>query len=922
MAAPPQRTFIRSVLDGSTVVLKGGALLSLAGVTAPRLGNAKEPGREEPFAYACREQLRKLLVGREVAYAVEYTVPSGRDFGRIELAPAAAIDGERSVARILVKQGWLKTRAEGARAKTEEQQKLAELEAAAQAAKLGVWGDAEAGRRTVNYELPSAKEFADTWKGKELDAVIEQVRDGSTARMTLQLGPGEYQVCAVQLAGIRCPAFRRGVPNVEDLVEPFGEEAQQFFEIRLLQRDVKVRIAGAPPQGSVLVCEVIHPRGDIAEALVSEGLARTVDWTIAMTKEPAKLRQAEAKAKERRVRIWKDHVPRASRGEFSGTVLRVVSGECIIVEGPDGKERKVWLASVRIPRPEGAPPPGPEARGREPTGWAAEAKEYLRTRLIGKNVHVKLDYTKQPQEGAGPAEEREAATVTAGSTNVAEALVARGLATVIRHRRDDEDRSSAYDALLVAEAKAKEAGKGAHGGKEPPQTRWSDASESAAKAKQFLPFLSRSKSIPAVVEHVANAGRFRILVPKESTRLTLVLGGIRAPRVARAGTTEKTEPFGKEALEFVSRRCLQRDVEIEVEGTDKVGGFIGVLKVPPADPKSGEPALNIGVALLREGLASVNEYSANQSTHAREYFDAEKAAKAAKAGIWSLEGALDEEEPADPAGGELEQHRWPRVVVSEIVSGSEFFCQVVEGDYERELNELMGKLKVACAEEAEGVAAAWMPRAGDLVAAKFSGDGQWYRARVRKVNPGKTVSLLYVDFGNAEELPVSPATVRKLPADLSSRAAMARECRLAFIRVPGPDEDYGEDAYDLFRSQTEGKELAAVAFGRPGAKVHEVVLYDPARVKSAGAPLDAAVKKSVNAEVLREGLGTLSKDANRRLQEERRKQQQAAKAGQAAWNGGGPKSELEVLDEAQEEARKGRRNLWRFGDAFGDDEAL
>lgn len=49
-------------------------------------------------------------MGREVAFNVEYTVPSGRDFGTIQLAPAAAIDGERSVARILVKQGWLKTR--------------------------------------------------------------------------------------------------------------------------------------------------------------------------------------------------------------------------------------------------------------------------------------------------------------------------------------------------------------------------------------------------------------------------------------------------------------------------------------------------------------------------------------------------------------------------------------------------------------------------------------------------------------------------------------------------------------------------------------------------------------------------------------------------------------------------------------------
>lgn len=35
--------------------------------------------------------------------------------------------------------------------------------------------------------------------------------------------------------------------------------------------------------------------------------------------------------------------------------------------------------------------------------------------------------------------------------NISESMVARGLATVVRHRKDDEDRSAAYDALLVAE---------------------------------------------------------------------------------------------------------------------------------------------------------------------------------------------------------------------------------------------------------------------------------------------------------------------------------------------------------------------------------------------------------------------------------------------------------------------------------------
>lgn len=36
--------------------------------------------------------------------------------------------------------------------------------------------------------------------------------------------------------------------------------------------------------------------------------------------------------------------------------------------------------------------------------------------------------------------------------NVAEALVRKGLAAIIRHKRDDQDRSKFYDQLLVGEA--------------------------------------------------------------------------------------------------------------------------------------------------------------------------------------------------------------------------------------------------------------------------------------------------------------------------------------------------------------------------------------------------------------------------------------------------------------------------------------
>lgn len=47
-------------------------------------------------------------------------------------------------------------------------------------------------------------------------------------------------------------------------------------------------------------------------------------------------------------------------------------------------------------------------------------------------------------------------------------MVSKGLATVVRHRQDDDQRSSEYDNLLAAEAKAQKAGKGLYGKKDQP----------------------------------------------------------------------------------------------------------------------------------------------------------------------------------------------------------------------------------------------------------------------------------------------------------------------------------------------------------------------------------------------------------------------------------------------------------------------
>ncbi|KAJ3300565.1 hypothetical protein HK104_009900, partial [Borealophlyctis nickersoniae] len=917
MATLPQsgRAWIKAVLSGDTVVLRGKPqsgppaekTFSFSNISAPRLGNAKEPEKEEPFAFESREFLRRVLIGKEVAYKFEYTTTTNaRDFG--VLMVQHPINGETNITRVIVKDGWAKVKTpDGKRTvrdASEEQTNLAELEAQAQAAKKGIWADKDAtgkvGVRTAAYALKEEpRAFLEKHKGKPIDAILEQVRDGSTYRVCLIIPAGNgktHQYITLMLSGIKAPTYRKDVPNVPDIVEEFSEEAKYFVESRLLQRDIKVVLEGLSSNDN-FIGSVQFPMGNIAEALLGEGLAKVVDWNITLvTGGPQKYRAAEARAKERKLRLWKNWVGKPRVGgpepEFDGIVTRVLSGDMLIIQSvTSGKEHRVTLSSIRAPKGAVASKPADGKGGEKDSvkeyGYDLDAKEFLRSRLIGKQVHVIVDYIQAANAGF---EERECATVKQGDKNVAELLLNRGLAHVIRHRRDDENRSSAYDQLLAAYDKAEKAQKGVHSTKEAPVYRITDASFNAARARQFFPYLQRSGVVNGVVDYVASGSRFRIHVPSQNCALTLVLGGIRAPRAGRPG--EKSEPFGQEALDFVNQRVMQRDVEFSVEGTDKVGGFIGALFT-----KTENDRQNVAVMLLKEGLASVHDYSASQSPHANSLYEAERQAKEARKGMWKewtgeqeevqQEEKIDEEKPAETK----------EVLVSHIDGGGRVFLQIVSDDLRR-LDSVMTKFAAFHAEANSEPVAPFSPRTGEYCSAKFTVDDTWYRARIRKANPDKTYNVTYIDFGNSETIPAS--RLRPLDSQFNTNALppQAVEAKLAYISVPELDADYGEEAFEYLRDATEGKTLQARILGRvqtaTGTALN-VLLFDPKKGEI-----------SLNEKLVKDGYGFVEKAYAKKYAAEQKAAKAAGAWGAAAAAAKSKKNVLASLMEAQEDAKKSR----------------
>ena len=143
---------------------------------------------------------------------------------------------------------------------------------------------------------------------------------------------------------------------------------------------------------------------------------------------------------------------------------------------------------------------------------------------------------------------------------------------------------------------------------------------------QALP--ATATALEGLVVHVADGDTLTVL-DDQHRQHKVRLAGIDAP--------ERGQPFGKLAAAELVSLAKNKRVTVDWTKTDRYRRIVGVVWVAPADCTICKPTLDVGLALIGDGLAwHYRAYEREQTREDRQdYRRAESDARARNAGLWT-----------------------------------------------------------------------------------------------------------------------------------------------------------------------------------------------------------------------------------------------------------------------------------------------
>lgn len=128
---------------------------------------------------------------------------------------------------------------------------------------------------------------------------------------------------------------------------------------------------------------------------------------------------------------------------------------------------------------------------------------------------------------------------------------------------------------------------------------------------------------------------------------------------------------------------------------------------------------------------------------------------------------------------------YEEVVVTEITPEGTFYVQKISDGPKAEA--LLSQLRQEF-QANPPLPGAYTPRRGDICAAKFTLDDEWYRVKVEKIQGGN-IFVHYIDYGNKENLPCT--RLANLPATYANEKPFATEYVMPFVILPKDEEFTG-----------------------------------------------------------------------------------------------------------------------------------
>ena len=734
------------------------------GIRAPFLGN--ETKEDEPFAYESREYVRQLLIGKEVSYHV---VRKGPEKQKAELF-GEIFYNNMPLSSHLLQLGYasLDTSLQG-------NFLLAKIESDAKGQGLGKWTkDPTKIQKSVRNLSRWSSESSDInacLKVLESDkyetsGIIEHVQSVTNYNLYIP----KYQ--ALIKFSLRCLKIHQ---DAESEVVKAGKMAVE----RLIQhRTVNILFDYIDPTSKIFYGKIKHHTGlDLSEEMLKNGYVLLhLEQDI---KDPyyQNLKKFQIDAQKSKLGIWKAKNYNLDKSKFYSKVTEIHSGDSITVKNKLNEEKRIFLAGIKAPT----------LNKTTPQPFANDSKEYLRKLLIGREVEILPEYVKNIPSKDDPSKTKtmEFATVLLDGKNVSVMMLESALANLMIPKQDDNNVSKE---LTEASNIGKQSKKNIFciDGNKGMSLKWLIGPQNINISKDYfeLNFRGNQNEFNAVFDGISSTTRYKLRIVEHKCVIPAFLLGIRT--VKSDYKTLEEDAINQQGIEYVKENILQREGKVKICGCDKKGNYIVVVTFNNKD---------LATTLVAMGFAYVKIVGSISLNQRKSLYEAQKDAKKNKLGIWKG-NLMDKVEYENEEPEKIEFTK--KMTISEVENCGTFYSIDEKSTQERLKHyEKMKNIDVSQFKHFDPK----LPIDTKCIA-KYSVDNLWYRASYKGRGKNDTFRVLFIDYGNSEEVTYEHI---RLSNDLNPGLAM--KCSWAYLEPPIPNSEADIKLCAQFKSLIEDKQL-------------------------------------------------------------------------------------------------------------------